>query len=210
MEMLNTELDAVNLCLAGIGREPVASLGTPDLDSAMALSTLQWQSHDIQLNGGQGWWFNRERNWKLFPDNVGRIKMPNNVVSILEARCTFFDQGNRLAVRDGKVYDTDQHTYDLRDITQNGSIEFTLLTLLQFNEIPASAKSAIAWSARLQFSDDVLGDVNQHKMNQMRAQRAYALLDKEHRRSSRSNYLTDNQRLRWQLGSIGGNNNMYQ
>jgi len=210
MEMLNTELDAINLCLSGIGREPVATVDTTDLDAAMAKAILDQVSHDTQLNGGQGWWFNREKNWKLKPDNLGNITLPNNTLSILEARASFYDQGNRLTIRGKKVYDTDDHTYNMtNNVDKDGRITFTLLLLLNYEEMPPSARSAVAWSARRILSDDVVSDPNQHQINVRNEQRAYANLEKEHRRSSRSNYLKDNDRVRFKIGSIGGYNNLW-
>jgi len=211
MELLNTELDAINLCLSGIGREPVASLETADLDAAMARAVLQQASLDIQTNGGRGWWFNKEANWNLEPDSFGTIALPNNTLSIDEARATFYDRGERLTVRGYKVYDTDQHTYDLSHaVNKDGKIRFTLLVALEYGDLPYSAKSAIAWRSRRIFSDDVLGDNTQHEINMRNENRAFASLETENRRASRNNYLRDNNKIKAQLGSIGGYNNMYQ
>lgn len=212
MEFLNTELDAINLCLSGIGREPVSNIDTADLDAAMARSVLQQVSHDIQINGGRGWWFNEEKGWKLQPEGgSGNIYLPNNTISILEARGSFYDVGSRLTIRGHRVYDTDDHTFDMRDnVGKNGTIEFTLLLLLKYDEIPSTAKSAIAWTARRIFSDDTIGDTNMHKVNMQNEQRAFANLEMENRRTLRTNYLRDNSQIRGRLGRIQGYNNMYQ
>jgi len=212
MELLNTKLDAVNLCLAGIGREPVATLGTPDLDAAMAVASIDQMSLDIQNNGGKGWWFNQEKGWKLQPNpNTGEVSLPNNTLSILEARATFYDQGNRLAVRGSKVYDTDQHTYDLRGIVdKEGVITFTLLLALDYEQLPATARSAVAWAARRLFSDDTVGDPNQNQREQMNESKAWAMLQAEDTRSRRRNYLRDNSMVNNQVGLVGGYNNMYR
>lgn len=211
MELLNTKLDAVNLCLAGIGREPVASLGTPDLDAAMAVASLDQMNLEIQNNGGKGWWFNQEKRWELAPGNNGEIKIPNNTLSILEARGSFYDQGNRLAVRGNRVYDTDQHTYDMADnVGKNGSIEFTLLLLLSYEDLPPTARSAIAWAGRRLFSDDTVGDPNQTQRELRNESQAMFMLQSEDSRHRRRNYLRDNQRVNTQVGLIGGHNNMYR
>lgn len=211
MELLNTELDAVNLCLSGIGREPVATLDTPDLDAAMAISIINQVSLDLQMNGGRGWWFNTEKNWNLPPDNTGVISLPNNTLSIVEARATFYDQGERLTVRGNRVYDTDDHTFDMRNnVDKSGTIKFTLILALEYKDLPASARSAVAWTARRVFSDDTLGDNTQHRINMQNEQRAFALLETENRRTLRNNYLKDNTQIRSRIGSIGGHNNMYR
>lgn len=212
IEMLNTELDAVNLCLSGIGREPVSSLETNDLDAAMARAVIDQTSLDIQNNGGRGWWFNKEKSWKLQPDSgTGRIRLPNNTLSILEARGNFYDVGNRLTVRGRYVYDTDDHTYDMRDnVGGDGTIHFMLLLLLEYEMLPAVARSAISWRSRRIFADDVVGDVNQHEINMRNEQRSFGLLEVENRRTLRSNYLKDNLMVNSRLGLIGGSNNMYR
>lgn len=211
MELLNTELDAINLCLSGIGREPVSSLETADLDSAMARSVLQQTSLDIQNNAGRGWWFNKERGWKLQPNSQGFIKLPNNTLSILEARASFYDRGERLTVRGDRVYDTDQHTYNLEHVVdKDGSIEFTLILALDYKDLPHSARSAISWKARRIFADDVVGDEVQHQINMKGENRAFASLEVEHHRTARKNYLRDNAQINSRIGLIGGSNNMYR
>jgi len=211
MELLNTELDAVNLCLAGIGREPVSSLETADLDSAMARAVIQQSSIDLQVNAGRGWWFNTERNWHLQPNALGAIELPNNTLSIVEARATFYDRGERLTVRGTKVYDTDAHTFDLRDIVnRDGTITFSLILALEYGDLPQTARSAIAWKSRRVFADDVVGDQVQHQINMGGENRAFAALEVEHHRTARKNYLRDNAQIRSRVSLIGGNNNMYR
>lgn len=210
MELLNTELDAVNLCLAGIGREPVATVDTSDLDAAMALSTVQRASLDIQMNRGRGWWFNQEIGWNFTPDSRGNLTVPNNTLTMLEARCGWYDQGNRLTLRGFKIYDTERHTFDLREIVgKDGAVELGLIVLLEYNELPPNARSAIAWRARRIFSDDTVGDPNQRQANMREEQNSFASLEMENRKNRRSNYFKDNAMVKNQVGRIGGLNNLY-
>lgn len=210
MELLNTELDAVNLCLAGIGREPVATIDTSDLDAAMALSIVQRANLDVQLNRGRGWWFNQEKGWKFTPDDRGRLVVPNNTLTMLEARNQYGDQGHRLTLRGFNIYDTERHTYDVRDIVgKDGAVELGLIMLLGYSEIPPNARSAIAWRARRVFSDDIVGDPNQHGVNMREEQNSLASLEMENRKNRRSNYFKDNAMVRHQVGRIGGLNNLY-
>jgi len=211
IELLNTKLDAVNLCLSGIGREPVATIETADLDAAMALAIIDQTMLDIQMNDGKGWWFNKEDRWRLEPDEQGRITLPNNTLSILEARGSFHDVGNRLTVRGRRVYDTDNHTYDLSGIVdRDGKIEFRLILLLSYEDLPATARSAIAWRSRRLFGDDTVGDASQSQRDQQNEMRAYRSLEAENQRVTRMNYLRDNSQVRSRLGLIGGVNNMYR
>lgn len=211
MEMLDTKLDAVNLCLSGIGREPVSTIDTADLDSAMAQRIIDQCNLDVQSSSGTGWWFNREKEWKLFVNGSGEIALPNNTLTILEARGSFYDQGNRLTARGKKVYDTDQHTFDLRHATDtDGSITVTIVTLLDYEHLPAVARNAIAWRSRRIFSDDTVGDTSQHEINTRNEQEALVSLYNQNRKTLRSNYLRNNDSVRYRLGSLGGSNNMYR
>lgn len=209
MILTDSKLDAVNLCLAGIGREPVPELDTPDLDAAMAVAIVDQMNQQIQINQGKGWWFNQERGWKLQVNpNSGEIRVPNNAVSILEARPSNQGRGNRLTIRGSRVYDTDQHTFDLRHISDS-TIEFTLVMLLPFDELPITAKQAIAWVSRRIFVGDVVGDPNQDRREAQQEARAMQALTSENSRSSRRNALSDNPVNQSRLQLIGGFNNRF-
>lgn len=204
----DTLVDAVNVCLAGIGREPVPEVDTPDLDAAMALAIINQISQEVQLNGGRGWWFNQERGWKLQPEtSTGIIYVPNSAVSILEVRPALHNKGNSLTIRGNKVYDTDQHTFDLRHISED-AIEFSLVMLLPYEDLPLSAKTAITWRARRIFVSDVLGDHQQAGREEMIEARAWQTLTSEHSRNSRRNALIDSPQTAFNLNMIGGLNNM--
>lgn len=210
MELLDTELDAVNLCLAGIGREPVATIDTSDLDAAMAKSTLDRANLDIQMNRGRGWWFNQEKGWKMTPDSEGEVKVPNNTLTMIETRGSFHDQGERLTLRGKRVYDTQSHSYDMEpNVGKDGSVELALIVLLEYEQLPPNARSAIAWRARRIFGDDTVGEPNQHQFNMREEQNSLASLEMENRKNRRTNYFKDNAMVRHQVGRIGGYNNLY-
>ena len=201
-------LSAVNLCLAGIGREPVPELDTPDLDSAMALSIIEQVSLEIQANGGKGWWFNQESNWELqVAAGTGIVQVPNNTLSILEARSNLYDKGNHLTIRQGKVYDTKFHTFDLRHISET-SITFYLVLLIPYEDLPVTAKNAIAWRSRRIFASDIVGDGAQDSREAMMEARAYQAMTSEHSRSTRRNALSDNPLTSARINMIAGTNNL--
>ncbi len=206
IELLNTELDAVNLCLRAIGREPVATLDTADLDAATAKDSIDQVSIDIQSRNG-GWWFNREKGWGLVPNELtGFIQLPNNALSILEARCLFYDQGNRLTIRGNRLYDTDQHTYDMRDnVGTDGKVNLTLVLALEYEDLPPPARQAIAWTARRLFSNDTVGDTQQDQRDAAREQQALIQLERAETRAQKYNYLRDNPGITSSLSrTLGG------
>lgn len=210
IELLNTMLDAVNLCLRAIGREPVATLDTADLDAATAKDSIDQTSIDLQSRNG-GWWFNREAGWKLKPNpNTGHVSVPNNALSILEVSCQFYDPGNRLTIRGNRLYDTDQHTYDLRKIVDHsGSINCTIVVALEFEELPPQARSAIAWKARRLFGNDTIGDVRQNERDSQREQQAMIELERLETRQQRYNYLRDNPDVNYRINRLTGGYRRY-
>lgn len=199
-------LSAVNLCLAGIGREPVPELDTPDLDSAMAIAIIEQVSLDLQTNGGKGWWFNTERNWFLPLKPNGEVSLPNNTLSLLQCR-THGKVLNNLTVRGTRLYDTDNHTYDLRGIADSG-VSVTLVILLPFEELPVTGRSAVSWRSRYLFASDMVGNPEQLRVEEQNVGMAMQSLTSEHSRSTRRNALNDNKTVNSRLGLIGGINNL--
>lgn len=183
---VDTLLDAVNLCLQGIGRERSPTLDENDLDVAQALDTINNVSMLLQTNGEAGYWFNREDGWKATPDPYnGEVHVPNNVIAILQARSHYADLANQLTVRGTKIYDKATHAYDLRPY---GDLSFMYLMHLNFDELPMAARLAIAWQARTLFVQDIEGDSNKLQTNERMAQSMRAQLEKAESTQARYNY----------------------
>jgi len=198
--MATTMLDAINLCLRGIGRDPVASVDDPDLDSAMALSTIEQLSSDVQT---QGWWFNKEYNWKLTTSTNGEIIVPNNTLSILPEGANRTDW---LAIRGNRLYDMINHTYDLTERTVDGKINLSLIMDLPFEDTPPVYRVAIAFMARRMFAQDLEVDGNRWQFQSQDEQRAMVRLEREEARHRRRNYLRDNPSAQSSIAQMGGPN----
>lgn len=199
-------LSAVNLCLSGIGREPVPDLDSPDLDAGMALSVIEQVSLDLQTNGGKGWWFNTEYDWFLPLQANGEVSIPNNAVSLLQCRVGGFDQGHRLTIRGAKLYDTKNHTFDLSGITDRG-VCVSLVILLPFQDLPVTGRSAIAWKSRFLFASDMVGNPEQLKIEEQNVGLSMQALTSEHSRSTRRNAFGDRTNTSRIASRIGGLNN---
>lgn len=176
---LDTLLDAVNLCLMSVGRQPVPSLDTPDLDVAQALMSVENVTLDVLDNSGHGWWFNHEDNWILTPDQYnGTVLVPNNVMSLVEAGTMDGTSiSHTLTIRGGKLYDKKMHTFDLRRF---GVINCAFTMVLPFEDMPVSARRAIAWRARAIFAWDVEGDGSKLQANQAIAEVSIKALSNQH------------------------------
>lgn len=150
-DMIDTKLQAVNLCMRAIGREGVDSLDSGDLDAEDAAKVIDMVSQRIQYHRGGGRWFNREPNWNLAPDENGEVVLPSNCLVVLQC----FALGNRkipMTMRNGRLYSTWNHTFDMRGhVNSDGRIRLTLVMMLPFDHLPSSVMQAIAYQAACEF-----------------------------------------------------------
>jgi len=205
--MARTKLDAINTCLRGIGLAPVATEDDPDLDAATAAQVIDQVTMDMQA---KGWWFNKESNWKLSPDETtGYIQAPPSALSIVTtgaSRCV------GLSIRGTKIYDLHNHTFDLRDraITDNDSvtpyIEFVFITELAFEDMPPIAMEAATYTARRMFAQDLEVDEKRWKFQMEDERVALIAMSREDARNRKRNYLRDNAEVVSFLSRVGGQN----
>lgn len=201
--MAYTLVQAVNACLRGIGRAPVATVDDfdADLDASTALAVIQEVSTDIQ---SKGWHFNREANWKLYPDSNGNIYAPNNILDIVSWECS---RNVKLTLRGRRVYDSLNHTFDLREagLIGDGYISFLFITELPFEELPTIAAKAIMYRARRVYAQDVEGDAQNWQFNKSDETEAMALLEASETKNAKHNY-HNNPSISNFLAHVGGEN----
>lgn len=199
------KIDAVNLCLHGIGASPVSTLDDENLDSNTAQFFIDRASEVLQ---DKGWWFNREGNWFLTPDAIsGVIAVPSSVTDIISWGTS---REAELGVRAGKVYDSVLHTFDLRDaVNADGKIEFVFINTLDFDDLPKIAKNAVAYLARRMFAQDVQGDETKWKMDKEDEIAAYSQLLSAESRNKKLNVFSHNADAAQITLGIGGPNGMY-
>lgn len=197
--MAFTLTEAVNLCLAGIGRAPVANPEEDDIDAAMALTVIRRESRALQ---SKGWHFNREFNWKLIPDpNTGEVYAPANALDIISWGTSYHCD---LTLRGNRIYNKLNHSYDLKDaVTRDGNIEFAFITELPFEELPHYAASAIAYRARRIFASDAEGDNTKVQINIKDETDAMTLLEIAEGRNSKHNY-SKNGTIGSFMAAVGG------
>jgi hypothetical protein len=199
-------LDAINACLAGIGLAPVSDEDDTDLDASTAKRTIERISKEIQQ---RGWFFNKEYNWNLVPDsNTGQVVAPSNALSIVTDA---YSRNVPLALRDGKLYDLVNHTYDLTDLANYEvgdvmTIQTAFIFYLEFNNLPPIAQTAILYTARRQFAQDLEVDERRWKFQKEEEQHAMSLLEREDMRNRKHNYLTDNPSAVLFQSKVGGRN----
>lgn len=180
-------LRGINSCLIGIGESPVSDVNDPSMDVSIAIETIARVNEDLQANG---WWFNKEENWTLSVDPLtGFMSPPINAISVLNNDKVRYQQ---LSIRQNRIYDVDNHTYDLRGIAgEDGKITFSFILELDFEDTPPVFQTAVSTMARRLFAQDLEVDPSRWRFQREDEDRALAILYKTDGRNAKRNYLRD-------------------
>lgn len=191
-QMIDSKLEAVNLCMRAIGREGVDSLDSGDLDAEDANKMIDIVSQRFQYKQGGGWWFNREPHWKLAPDTNGEVSLPNNCLAVYQC----YGQNSRkipMTMRAGKLYSVYRHTFDMRSyVAQDGHLDLTLVMLLPFEHLPVTVMQAIAYQAAVEFIVSKDADKTKLATHQTIAQQLFMDVQSEQSAQKRLNMLVHN------------------
>ena len=169
------ELEAVNMLLAAVGEAAVSSLETATtVDVTQAKNLLSNINREVQQ---KGWHFNTEWDVVLSLDSDSRIPLGTTVLSIYSPTKMTTIRG-----REGSpfLYDLDNNTF-----TWTASInDAVTITLLDFEDIPQTARQYIRTKAARIFQEEIIGQVSAEAVNRQEEVEAYAdLLDDEGERS---------------------------
>ena len=169
------ELEAVNMLLAAVGEAAVSSLETATtVDVTQAKNLLSNINREVQQ---KGWHFNTEWDVVLSLDSDSRIPLGTSVLSIYSPTKMTTIRG-----REGSpfLYDLDNNTF-----TWTASInDAVTITLLDFEDIPQTARQYITTKAARIFQEEIVGQVSAETVNRQEEVEAYAdLLDDEGERS---------------------------
>ena len=190
--IIDSKLEAVNVCMRAIGREGVDSLESGDLDAEDANKIIDIVSQRFQYNQGNGWWFNREPNWNLTPDSNGKVNLPNNALAVLQCY-GLNDKKIPMTMRAGKLYSTWNHTFDLRShVNRDGNIRLTLVMMLPFEHLPTSVMQAITYQAACEFIVSKDADKTKLQTHQVIASQLLTSVQAEQSAQKRLNMLVHN------------------
>lgn len=190
--IIDSKLEAVNVCMRAIGREGVDSLESGDLDAEDANKIIDIVSQRFQYNQGNGWWFNREPNWNLTPDSNGEVNLPNNALAVLQCY-GLNDKKIPMTMRAGKLYSTWNHTFDLRShVNRDGNIRLTLVMMLPFEHLPTSGMQAITYQAACEFIVSKDADKTKLQTHQVIASQLLTSVQAEQSAQKRLNMLVHN------------------
>jgi len=144
-----TLLEAVNVLLANIGENPVASIeGTDNAEAVVAERTILELHKEGQT---RGWTWNREEAFRFNRAGVANeITVPANVCSFTTDR---YQWGHRFQLRGLRVYDKENRTYSFPDITY---LEADVILLLSWDSVPEAYNRWVTARASRVFSERVL------------------------------------------------------
>ena len=169
------ELQAVNMLLSAIGEAAVSSLETATtVDVTQAKNLLSNINREVQQ---KGWHFNTEWDVILSLDSDSRIPLGTSILSIYSPTKLTTIRG-----REGSsfLYDLDNNTF-----TWGSSVnDAVTITLLDFEDIPQTARQYITTKAARIFQEEIIGQVSAEAVNRQEEVEAYAdLMDDEGERS---------------------------
>ena len=169
------ELQAVNMLLAAIGESAVSSLETATtVDVTQAKNLLSNINREVQQ---KGWHFNTEWDVILSLDSDSRIPLGTSILSIYSPTKLTTIRG-----REGSpfLYDLDKNTF----IWEDSINDAVTITLLDFEDIPQTARQYITSKAARIFQEEIIGQVSAESVNRQEEVEAYAdLMDDEGERS---------------------------
>lgn len=153
---LDTELDAVNSMLHDIGERPVNTLTNQSrLDVQRAIDSLHKASRQTQETG---WWFNTE-NVTISVNTAGQYLLEDDIVhvEVLEGGpvATNDQYDIKLVQRGNLLYDRENATSEF-DLASD-DVVLKCVRLLDFEDLPATAREYIYCVASIRFQSRTLG-----------------------------------------------------
>tara|TARA_R100001530_G_C4303497_1_gene151123 strand:+ start:664 stop:1272 length:609 start_codon:yes stop_codon:yes gene_type:complete len=154
-----TELEAVNTMLVTIGEQPVSSLDNLAglQDASIAKQILSNISRAVQ---SKGWVFNLDLQVTYTPDANGEIVLGSNVLRI-DTTSKVRSSTKDIVERGGKLYDRENNTSVFTD-----SVKIDRVIVLNFDDLPETARRYIAARSARVFHDRVVGSGELHRFFQ--------------------------------------------
>ena len=154
-----TKLEAVNTLLTAIGEAPVNSLTSGLVDAETAETILDSVSREVQ---SQGWNFNTDYEREFTLDSNNQIIVPPDVLRIdmAERRTTSLD----VVARGSKLYNRATNSFYFDSAIS--SVKMNAVVLLNFEDLPESARRYVTIRSARIFQDRVVGSDVLHSFHQ--------------------------------------------
>lgn len=179
-----TLLEAVNICLAVIGEAPVNTLETLAVGEAKQAERTLLEFH--KEGQTQGWSWNRETAVTFQKDAGTReILLPGDVVKWAPAR---LEWNGRFQARGGRVYDTQQRSYQMPDDVT--TVDADIVTLLPWDYCPEVFNRWATVRAARVFSNRAIGSTTTFQLTAADEERAWQSLLRIDSEQSQPNAIT--------------------
>jgi hypothetical protein len=134
----------------------------------MAANVLDEVTNSVQ---SEGWTYNTERDYPFTPDTSKKINIPKNILQIDTPRTSRLD----VVIREGKLYDKREHTYNFDD-----KVEATVIWLVEFDDMPEAFKQYVTMRAANLYAGRAVGSSEAVKFGEREeAQARAAMLEYE-------------------------------
>jgi hypothetical protein len=142
-----TKLQAINTMLSTVGEPPVNSLSAQRADSLIAQNILDEISREVLT---YGWQFNTDEDVVMTPDTgTGFIYISDKTVRVdMDRSYSNYD----IVVRGNRLYNRKTNSYVFTE-----SIKVIQIYLMEFEEMPETAKRYITIRAARVFQDRMVG-----------------------------------------------------
>ena len=159
-----TKLEAVNTLLTAIGEAPVNSLTSGLVDAETAETILDSVSREVQ---SQGWAFNTNYLQEFTPNSDLQIVIAPDVLRIdmADNRSTTID----VVARGSKLYNRATNSFYFE---ATAAIKMNTVVVLEFTDLPESARRYITIRSARIFQDRVVGSDLLHGFHQQDELRA--------------------------------------
>ena len=182
-----TELEAVNVMMSHIGECPVNTLEDDNVvDATIAQTILGSVGREVQ---SQGWYFNTEIGYPIVKDSDGKFAVPVNTarVDAVNTATSSTHSDLDLVLRGGFMYDRRNHTYT----PDANTITVDIVVLLDFTDIPETARRYITLRASRVFQERHLGSTTMSEFIAQDEARALAAMRNDEAWSGDHNMITD-------------------
>lgn len=161
-------LEAINISLRAIGESEVVSESTSNPTAGIIKSAITQHRRSLLATG---WWFNTVEQ-VITPTADHRITPPSNALAIYGAT------GNKLAIRDGWLYDLNTQSNRFTEATY-----IKVLVDYDFEDLPEYAAQYIANRVAAETYRNDIGVDNNFQSLTADSEECYSLLFREHARN---------------------------
>lgn len=191
-----TELDVVNACLQSVGEAPLNSIEEYHPYIASARTQLEFSLQTVQA---KKYWFGYERAILQAEVGTGYVYVPGDAIDV-QAHNT----ANQLVQRGSRLYDVVEGTFDIGE-----PVTVTLVRYLPLADLPVMAQHLVLATTVLDFQSNSDGDPQTAREWAQRRQLYEIMLNAEHIRQVKANFLARASTGMIRRHIIGGNNTTY-